>query len=385
MIQQQIVFWTDQKPDPTERKWRVDPTNPDCPFSKFIGNESAIKRLGRAGFAAMGRQNHCCSDFSFAIIGPASTGKTFLAKLFAQTVDLPFAEIQPQAVSTIDDVFEKIQSVCASEVVGDTSLELIQEANGSYVIPPMVVFIDEVHNLSRRIVQGLLKAVEHSDRTMVTEQGIEINTASICWLIATTDRGDLFDAFDTRFEKIPLRLYSKSEIAQIIQLNNPDWTLDVCEVVAGYCSHVPREALAFARDMRIEHEMNTAGWPAVASTVAEDHGIDPHGLTYQRLKILKALGQRPVPSARLPLIAQVKEDELRKYTMPPMLAVTPDQDIPLVTVTSKGYTITPSGLAALDLRGISNNGIDAMPESVRDMYRDSLPGHVPLNRMGDLN
>ena len=54
--------------------------------------------------------------------------------------------------------------------------------------------------------------------------------------------------------------------------------------------------------------------------------------------------------------------------MPPLLAKTPDQSIPLVTVCTRGYSITPAGLAELDKRGISNRGFMAMPESVRSIF-----------------
>ena len=67
-------------------------------------------------------------------------------------------------------------------------------------------------------------------------------------------------------------------------------------------------------------------------------------------------------------LSKMSSDELRKYIMPPLLARTPDQKIPLVTVTSKGYTITGAGLAELDKRGICNRGLNAIPESVRFTY-----------------
>jgi Holliday junction resolvasome RuvABC ATP-dependent DNA helicase subunit len=187
-------------------------------------------------------------------------------------------------------------------------------------------------------------------------------------MIATTDRGDLFDAFDTRFQKVNLRLYTKQEMARIIKMNNPDWDEEVCLLVAKYNSHVPREALAFARDMRVEHEMNgQVSWDQAAAIVAKDHGIDRWGMTESRVEVLKALGQRAVSAPQLQYVVHVKEDELKKFVMPPLLARTPDAE-PLVTVSTRGYTITLEGLAELGKRGLPNRGLDAMPKQVRQIY-----------------
>jgi hypothetical protein len=215
---------------------------------------------------------------------------------------------------------------------------------------------------------------------MVTEEGFEVRTDKVCWMIATTDRGDLFDAFDTRFQKVNLRLYSRQEMAEIIQMNNPDWSDEVCLLVAKYNSQVPREALAFARDMRVEYEMSGCNdWEAVAKSVARDHGIDDHGMTLSRVSILRALGQSPVSASQLPFIVHVKEDELRKFIMPPLMASTTDQEA-LVTVSTRGYTITKAGLAELDKRGISNRGLNAMPEQVRQMFEINEPENLPARR-----
>jgi Holliday junction resolvasome RuvABC ATP-dependent DNA helicase subunit len=352
-----------------DRRWII--SSGGIALNKFVGNEEAIRRLSRAVFSAYGNSTHNCSDYSFALCGPPSTGKTHLAKLFAQSVCLPFVVIEPQTVKKVHDVFEEIQKVCdnyENSKIKKGDLSLFDEGGDTYCPPPMIVFIDEVHNLRSNVVQGLLKATEPNDRLMITEKGYTVRTNNICWMIATTDRGDLFDAFDTRFQKVSLRLYSKKEMAQIIKSNNPDWDDDVCMLVATYNSQVPREALAFARDMRVEKEINPVDWKIVADTVARDHGIDEFGMTHVRVNVLKALGMSPISASQLPFVAHVKEEELRKYVMPPLLCRTPDQPDPLVTVSSKGYTITQAGLKELDRRKIPHKGIEAIPESVRSIF-----------------
>lgn len=350
------------------RRKIVSPKNPDFELNKFIGNKEAIRRLSRASFSALGKKNRCCAEYSFALCGPASTGKTYLAKLFAKTLNIPFVSIEPQSIKKTHDIFLEMEKTC---VEFDEKISLVEYPGRRYFPPPMIVFIDEVHNLRNSVVQGLLKATEPNDRVMVTEEGYEVYTDNICWMIATTDRGDLFDAFDTRFQKINLRLYSKKEMAQIIKMNNPDWAIEICELVAKYNSQVPREALAFARDMRVEYEMSgSSTWEQVAKTIAKDHGIDRFGMTLTRVQILKALGQSPVSSSQLPYVIHVKEEELKRFIMPPLMCRTPDRE-PLVTVSSRGYTITKGGLDELDKRGIPNRGLNAMPEQVRQIFEFS--------------
>jgi len=360
--QAEIIWFPKDQPElapsaDVRRHW-CDSTNPENPFFTYIGNDEAKKRLNRAAFDAFGRYNRRC-PVNIALLGPASTGKTTLAKMTAKLLDLPFIELSPRSIETMSDIAERIAKVLeetALEAADENlcgTLELQEVEPGKFYLPPCVIFIDEVHSLRKQIEQGLLQATERKDHQLVTENGWVFDTENVTWIIATTDRGSLFDAFDTRFMKIHLRLYSLAEIAQIIQVNNPDWDDDVCELVARFGGRVPREALAFGEEMRSEHNMSGNDWETVAKTVAADNGIDDFGMSMQRLNILTALGQGAIARSRLGDVAQCKEEELMKFIMPPLLAKTPDQE-PLVTITSRGFCITEAGIGELDKRGIKH-------------------------------
>ena len=353
-----------------ERRWITDYRNPKCPLSHFIGNQKALRRLSRAAYSAWGQPNHDCSDQSFALVGPSSTGKTTLARLFGDSVLLPFVEIHPKSVKGPKNILEEIQLVLekikiySKSLQQEITLQLVPNIDNHFIVPPLVLFIDEVHALSNPIVQSLLKAIEPKDGHLATEEGWTADCRKVCWIIATTDRGLLFDAFDTRFRKIHLNLYDREEIAQIVHLNNKDWSMDVCRIVAKYCWRVPREAIAFAQDMRTEYEMQSkrghVSWEEVAAAVAQDSDIDPMGMTLQRIKVLVALGQQgAIPRGRLCHYAQCKEEELVKFVMPALITAT-DHEPALVAVTSKGYSITRSGLEELTRRGIPHNGDEAV-------------------------
>ena len=362
-IHQKELIWfnkDEEGPSDQEKLELISQNNPDNPFNNFVGNENGVRRLLRAAYTAFGRYNRCCNDQNFALLGPASVGKTTMAKMYAKLIGIPFVEISPKRINKISDVIQCISDVLnnVSGVWQDSSgneweytLSLVNLGDGKRFCPPIIVFIDEVHALKNAIVQGLLKATEKKDGILVDENGINLNCTNVCWVVATTDRGQLFDAFDTRFTKINLEPYTLNEISKIISINYPDWSNKVCDLVAKYSGGVPREAIAFAKEMCLEHAIRPDSWENIALTVAKDNNIDEHGMSFQRLKILKFLKDAPVPKNRLAITLNCKEEELEKFILPPMLQFTLDRN-PLITVTSKGYTITETGLEELRKRGV---------------------------------
>lgn len=336
-------------------------------FKGFVGNCGALNILGRAAYSVMGNHNRNSSDCHFALLGPVSTGKTHLARMFAKTLKLPMAEISPKSIGKLNDILVEIARACEQFVCPDgqhhyqlqpTAPCFWQPGNNDchgedwwgvgpkpdFVLPPMLIFLDEVHALSNPIIQGLLKATESGDMMLKTETRT-VDCHRVGWLIATTERGDLFDAFDTRFQKVVLETYTPTEIAQIVSRQNKDWAKATCELVAYYCGYVPREALDFAKEMRREHDMNPRSWDKVAKRVAHDMKIDELGMTFQRVTVLRALADQGAMSReRVATEARCKHKELEKYVMPPLLRNR------LVTITSRGYTITEAGNSELAKR-----------------------------------
>lgn len=353
--QNQYVFFprTSSGPNAEQRMAWLNPTKEHSPYYGYIGNSKAINKLMRIDFEALGNYNHVCPKLNIAFIGEAGSGKTELARRHAKANGLPFIEISPKAVKKADDIFNLVRSELES---ADPAIDLVEIGEEDhYKFPPINVFIDEIHALSSYLIQALLKATEPKDSILVTESGIVVDCANVHWMIATTDRGKLFDAFDTRFSKVHVNLYNKNEIAQIVKINYPSWPFRACMLAAHYCSRVPRETLSFAKEMQLEYNMSPRSWDEIARSVAIDNEIDEYGMTLKRLTILKALGQGPIAEKRLPMIAGVKVEELNKFIMPWLLVTTEDQP-PLVTVTSKGFAITEAGLAELDKRGIAHKG-----------------------------
>lgn len=360
-MQEQYIFFGAMDPhgrdcpSDEERRWRIDRGNPKCPFSRFVGNDKAVRKLQVAAYKALGHPGHLMRDLSFAIFGPASAGKTTLARLYAETVELPFVEVSPKQVKTLDDLFDLISSVLSS-----CGLPLIDEGNKRYRLPPCVIFIDEVHALVDSVVQGLLKATEFNDAVMATERGVVLRTYSATWLIATTDEGKLFDAFRTRFSPVHLNYLNKSEIASVVKLAHPDLDLATCELVAHYNSRVPRKALEFARYMKMVREMElTKSWEDIAKQVAHDEGIDEFGMHNLHLKVIRALANGSISQKRMPTVVGRKEEEVERFVMPWLMTETEDQPA-LVTMTSRGYALTDAGMEEIAKRDIPYKGMSVI-------------------------
>ena len=338
-----------RRSEPTDEQKRhlINRDNSQSAFSKFIGNDKAVRKLQAAAFKALSDPRHMMRDLAFAIYGPASAGKTTLAKLYANVVELPFCEISPKQVRKMDDVFNLVNSVLAP-------YDIALVGNGNhYRLPPCVIFLDEVHALCDNVIQGLLKATEYNDAVMATESGRILDCKFATWFIATTDEGRLFDAFKTRFSPVHLNYLTKAEIAKIVKLANPYLEDSVCDLVAHYNGRIPRKALEFARYMNIVRMMNNGmSWEDIARQVADDEGIDEWGMHELHLKVLKALAGGPVASKRIPAILGRKKEEVEGYIMPVLMCATDDQPS-LVSVSSKGYVLTDAGVEELRKRGIS--------------------------------
>lgn len=345
MGQKEFIFFEQNETPPSLYiiKNYLNPNNFNSPYHGFIGNSAAINKLIRLNTIALQRFNHRSNDLNLAFIGKSGVGKTELVRRYTKANGLPLIEIYPKAIKFIHDIFLSIEKICDKEEIS------LYSEDDNYVLPPINIFIDEVHALSSNLIPSLLKATESKDAILVTEKGIVLDCSFVHWIIATTDRGLLFDAFDTRFSKISLNMYSKTEIASIINQNFPSWPQEACNLVAFYSSRIPREALAFAKEMDIEKKLSNKSWIDIAQQVAFDNDIDEFGMSKKRLNILRVLEEGALSAKKLAIRINVKVEELENYIIPWLLEGV-DGEEPLVSVSTKGYILTEAGTKELEKR-----------------------------------
>ena len=357
MAQKQLLFHYDPvhapfdglPPAPSMKEClkMIDPKNPKSPFSNYVGQEAAKRKMGRVLLNALQKPNHCASDVSWLLTGPSSVGKTTLARIFAQILKLPFVELHPKSIKSLKDIFDAVNEKLIER---KPILQMKEVAENHYIMPPCIVFIDEAHALPKGLQNGLLKATEPKDRTLVTEDRKTVDTKSVTFILATTDAGDLFDAFINRFIEINLSPYTKKEIAQIVQLNFPQWTEVECGLAAHFQPRIPRKAIDFAKEMQMEKDISPKKkWHQIAVQVAQENNIDQHGLPLKHLQLLKALSVKPVSRERLTMILNVKIKELTQYILPWLMNSTEDNPA-LITISTSGVRLTNEGFLELKKR-----------------------------------
>lgn len=373
MGQKQLIFHFDPihapKPElpsaPTiaECMELVNPANPASHFHKFVGQDFAKKKMGRVLLNALQRYNHCAADVSWLLTGPSSVGKTTLARIYAKILNLPFVELHPKSIKTLQDIFDAINEKLIER---KPFLEMVELMQNNYCAPPCVVFIDEVHTLNRVLQNGLLKAIEPKDRVLITEDRDYIDTKNICFMIATTDPADLFDAFLGRFTEIALNPYTKKEVAQIVQMNMSELSAEECALAAHFQSRLPRKAIEFAKEMAMEKAINEhKSWHEIALQVAEENQIDMYGMAKKHLDLLKFVSYRPYSKERVAIALNIREKELKSSVLPCLMNPTPDSPA-LVTISTGGIRLTYDGYLELKKRDLINSAPKYLEEEIAE-------------------
>lgn len=382
--QRQNVFF-DPTPERRHRHLAAPPTddeirlslsenNARCDLNRIIvstANEGNIRTLRRFLFTMYKRFNRSPRGCSFGIYCPPGQGKTFIVKRFAETAGLPFVFVQSTMLDSTYMLFELMQEAC---VKAGTPLVPMKTKHADYTAPPMLVFFDEAHTLNRTLMKGgLLNAMEPDDAFMVCKfpgtkgQQFIVDCKDVGWIAATTERGDLFDAFESRLptpiEWVPA---SEAELPVIVKAGLDAKvkakecpfapTLDVCELICKY-QKVPRLAIHGFGVKVIQQKdfMPSDTWEEACKTVANDIGLDEWGMTTRQVAIMSALGQRPIAEGRLPEVARCRINQVKRFELPGLMNYYNGGPF-VVSVTGRGMCISRAGLAELDKRRIHHKG-----------------------------
>ena len=382
MAQQQLVFfapssdefYNDYPRRPSDQEITMSlARNGSSPLNKIIvssENEGNYRILNRLCFTAYSRFNRSCRGLSFAIFCPPGQGKTFIVKKFAETIGIPFVFVQSSGLKDTYDLFQQISKVLEEAGI---PLEPHKDPKHDYILPPCLVFFDEAHEIKSDLQKGaLLNPMEPDDGIMhIKEPGsnqiIRVNCKQICWIAATTDPADLFDAFRMRFlnhiEWVPA---GPEEVPEIIHAGLKEKflkkeirfvpTLEQCKVIARY-QMIPRLAIhGFGTQAVIEQTMHpTYDWEDVCLSVAKDLQSDEWGMTKRQVQILSALGQRPMAKAKLADVCHCRISQVESMELPALMQYNNGGPF-CVSISGRGMCITEAGTKELDKRGVSHLG-----------------------------
>jgi Holliday junction DNA helicase RuvB len=232
--------------------------------------------------------------------GPPGVGKTTLAYLVAHTLESPLKTTSGVAIERAADLAAIL-----------TNLE-----------PNTVLFIDEIHRLSRKIEELLYPALESGHLDIILGKGpsartVELALPPFTLVGATTRVAELSGPLRSRFGggTYQLDFYTDGDLRDIIRrsalvlgLDAPD---EVIERVAARSRATPRIANALLKRVRDFSEVHERPLSAeVCDEACVLFGIDPLGLTKDDRRYLTVLqeGFRGGPAGVRALAAALHED-----------------------------------------------------------------------------
>ena len=197
-------------------------------WDEYIGQKK-IKENLRILLTAARERGHAAEHV--LLYGPPGLGKTTLANLIAKTLGTNM----------------KITSGPAIERVGDLAAILTNLAPGD------VLFIDEIHRLSKSIEEVLYPAMESGVLDIIIGKGpsartVQLELPPFTMVAATTRISLLSSPLRSRFSGGTFRLefYADDEIATILErsasLLNVETNREILERIASRCRATPRTA-----------------------------------------------------------------------------------------------------------------------------------------------
>ncbi|SNR62679.1 Holliday junction branch migration DNA helicase RuvB [Desulfurobacterium atlanticum] len=298
----------------------------------FTGQEKVKKILEIALSSAKKRQ---ATLDHILFYGPPGTGKTTLATIIANEMEKNIKIVSAPMIEKKGDLVALINS--------------LQEGD--------ILFVDEIHRLSKQIEETIYSAMEDFRIDIVSGGGLRarnfsINLPKFTLIGATTRLNLLSSPFRSRFGIIcRLELYSVEELIEIARKNTIKLNIKLTEEALfeiAKCSRgTPRilnQLLKRVRDFAVVHN-----WEVVdrekSLHILKELGIDENGLDSMDRKILQVIYEvfkgGPVGLNALSLALNEDKDTIENVHEPFLVKMG------FIIRTSRGRKITNLGLKAI--------------------------------------
>ena len=288
--------------------WNLRPRT----LAEYIGQANAIEKLSISIQAAKARGE---PHEHVLFYGPPGLGKTTLANVIAN-------EMNTNLVATSGPALER---------TGDLMGLLTNLEQGD------VLFIDEIHRLTRVIEEFVYPAMEDFQIDFLVDKGpfaksIKVQLKRFTLVGATTRAGFLTAPFRERFGIFHyLDFYPVEEIAQILRRSAQILGIEIeqraIEQIATRARGTPRVANRLLRRVRDYAEVKQDGRVSEQTAVAalELEGVDTRGLDELDRKflhtIIKSYGGGPVGITALSATLNEEVDTLEDMVEPHLLKI----------------------------------------------------------------
>lgn len=289
-------------------------------LSEYVGQEDFKRRLKYAISSSILR----ATSFPHTLMaGPPGLGKSCLAKIIANETACPFYSYLATSIESekhIEAIFAKLSKSGYNLKTG--------EVKDRKEILPAIIFIDEIHNLSRRLTEMLHTALENRAITIKRKNFITGIVEPVrCWIPefcligATNYLGSLSKPFRDRFQIIlSFEIYTDEEISSVIKTHaNKKGIIikeDAINCISSKSRGVPRIAISFlskACDVSTVRQKKETlfGMEVTLDDVKEmfdSEGIDEFGLNKLDRKALSYLVTVGRPIGLKALAQAIDED-----------------------------------------------------------------------------
>lgn len=331
MAIERIVDTSVQADDPVEQQ--IEITLRPSSFAEYIGQERLKRNLGLAIDAAKKREEPIDHVLLY---GPPGLGKTTMASVIANEMGTNL----------------RITAGPAIERAGDLASILTNLQDGD------ILFIDEIHRLSRAVEEVLYSAMEDFKLDIVIGKGpaarsIRLDLPKFTVIGATTRTGSLAAPLRDRFGIIHrLEFYTHDEVGKIITRSAAILDTEIHDESAALLSTrarlTPRIANRLLKRVRDYADVNGDG---IIDTVItrqaldlleiDELGLDPADRQLLR-SMLEHYGDNPVGLSTISALTGDEQTTIEDFYEPYLL------QIGFIERTPRGRRVTPKARQHLD-------------------------------------